>query len=374
MRDRTKSHGCGERQWHGAARALVVTALLGVRLPTAHATEALVRTRLANTGDIWVGQRVTIVVELLSPGFFAGSPAFDLPRVPGVIICPPDDRPVVSAETIGASSYSVQRHELAVYAQRAGHIDIPPWDARFATRLGTAAPVQQRLTTRAIAFDVLLPPGAQGLTTVISARDLQATDTWVPEPLAAKVGDAFTRTILFSAPDVPAMLFPAVPTGPVDGLGVYPKTPQVRDANEHGRRCGERVETITYVCERAGQVQIPAMKLTWWDLDDRQLRVAEFPARAFEVAPNPAFEAAVPVPAKRAWWRATRATIGFGLGALVLAGGAWRTRKRWPEWRQHAVDCWSPVHLAPLNPPDPAAPVAARETGRAHRRRAFAGP
>jgi hypothetical protein len=45
------------------------------------ARDAEVRTTLEVKGDVWVGQGVALVVELLSPGFFAGSPTFYLPRV-----------------------------------------------------------------------------------------------------------------------------------------------------------------------------------------------------------------------------------------------------------------------------------------------------
>lgn len=337
-------------RWGKTITAMLCLFAISV-LPSTSAMEPFARTKCETTGDIWVGQRVTVVVELVSPGFFAGSPAFDLPQVPGVIVCPPDDRPVVSSESIGDVSCAVQRHELAVFAQRAGRVEIPSFAVRFGSRQGTAEAVDQRVTTDPIIFETRLPPGAEGLTTLITAHDLRATETWRPEPASAKVGDAFARTIVFSAPDVPAMMLPAVPAPNVDGLGVYPKAPQVRDFNDRGRRLGERTESISYVCERPGRVQVPAMKLTWWDSDHQQLKVVEFPARAFDVAPNPALTPAA-APAKRAWNEIHRTVIRLGLAGLLLAGVTWRTRRRWPEWRQPVVTYWSPVHLVPLNPID----------------------
>ena len=44
------------------------------------AQEAKVRASIGTQGDLWVGQRVTLVVELLAPGFFSGMAAFDLPN------------------------------------------------------------------------------------------------------------------------------------------------------------------------------------------------------------------------------------------------------------------------------------------------------
>jgi hypothetical protein len=64
---------------------------------------AKVRTKLEMKGDVWVGQAVTLALDLLSPGFFAGSPTFYLPRVPEVPFLQPDERPVLGSETIDGS-------------------------------------------------------------------------------------------------------------------------------------------------------------------------------------------------------------------------------------------------------------------------------
>ena len=127
---------------------------------------AKVRTHLEVKGDVWVGQGTTLVVELLSPGFFAGSPTFYLPRVPRVLILQPDERPVLSSEKIDGASYAIQRHELRIFAERPGLITVPSFEVRFSTREGAVAPLEHRLRTDAISREVKLPPGAEGLATL----------------------------------------------------------------------------------------------------------------------------------------------------------------------------------------------------------------
>ena len=313
---------------------------------------AKVRTQLEVQGDVWVGQGTTLVVELFSPGFFAGSPTFYLPRVPGVLILQPDERPVLSSEKIDGASYTIQRHELRIYAQRPGLVTVPSFEVRFSTREGAAVPLEHRLRTAAISLEVKLPPGAEGLATLISARALKATEIWQPEPGTAKAGDAFTRTITFSAPDIPAMAFPPFTTTDVAGLGVYPKAPRLLDHSERGTMRGERQDIITYVCQRPGRFMVPAARFTWWDLDHHQLRKVDFPARTFEVAANPALPDQ-PVASLSSESRNLRAPI-VSLGVIaafivVLAGFTlWISRRR-PEWWR-SIRFWSPVHLAPLNP------------------------
>jgi hypothetical protein len=333
--------------------ALILGVLFWVGGPTGWAQDlAKVRTTLKVKEKVWVGQRVTLIIELLSPGYFAGSPAFDLPSVPGILILQPDGRPVLGSEMIDHTSYTIQRHELAVLSQRAGHIKIPSFSVRFSTRQGAASPVEQRLQTDAVSFDANLPPGAEALATLISARDLTATEKWRPEPGAAKAGDAFTRTITFSASDVPAMAFPPFPPKEIPGLGVYPKAPMLLDQNERGVTRGERRDSLIYICQRPGQFKIPAARFTWWDLDHHQLRTVDFPARTFEVAANPALPIP-PVAVSSAPDRNLRAQIrGLGVvGGLigVLAVFGWWTRRRRPRWWR-SLGFWRPVHLVPLNP------------------------
>jgi hypothetical protein len=312
---------------------------------------AKVRTELEGKRDVWVGQGMTLVVELLSPGFFAGSPTFYLPRVPGVLVLQPTARPVLSSETIDGASYTIQRHELTIFAQRPGIVTVPSFQVRFSTREGVAAPLEHRLQTDAISFEVKLPPGAEGLATLVSARDLKATEIWQPDPGLAKAGDAFTRTITFSAPDIPAMVFPPFATTDIVGLGVYPKAPKLLDQSERGSMRGERQDIITYVCQRPGRFVVPAARFIWWDLDHHQLRKIDFSARTFEVAANPALpgQPAASVFSESRNLRTRMISLGVGAAFFVaLAGfGLWICRHR-TEWG--AIRFCSPVHLAPLNP------------------------
>jgi hypothetical protein len=311
------------------------------------AQEAKVRTSVATNGDIWVGQRVTLVVELLAPGYFSGAPAFDLPDPQRLLIVPPGGSPTISTEEIEGASYTVQRHEFSVFARTAGVQTIPPLTVRFHFQrnpLDTDI-LPATVNTDAMTFTAQLPPGAEKLGSVISARDLQVVETWKPEPGKAKTGDAFTRTITYTAPEVPAMLFPPFPADQIDGLGIYPNPPEVRDRTERGEITGLRRDSITYVCKRPGQYRIPAVRMTWWDLDAGQLRTIEFPARTLEVASNPGLAAAPGNVEVRGKW--TPEPRWLGVWAMATAAGlflGWRLAGR------RIIAFFRPVHLAPLNP------------------------
>lgn len=327
---------------------------------SAWAQEAKVRVSVATNDTVWVGQRITLAVELLAPGYFASAATFDLPDPQGVLLIPPADHPVVSSETIDDTSYTVQRHEVSVFAQRAGAQTIPAFKVRFDFKRAPldTNEVPATVTTTPLQITVASPPGAEKLGNVISAKSLKVEEAWQPEPRKTNVmaGAAFTRTITFSAPDVPGMVFPPFPAGQIDGLGIYTKR-QLNDHSDRGSLTGERRDVITYVCQRPGEFTIPPTRLIWFDLETKQLQTNDFPARTLTVIPNPAMAANVGTTNTMSSSVSSALTpmqerrrIAWGLGGVVLAalvvGALWRTRHFWFA----AAAAFRPVHLQALNP------------------------
>jgi hypothetical protein len=315
------------------------------------AQQPAVRSTGPEKEEIWVGQRAKIVIELLVPGFFSGAPAFDLPAVADILLIPPEERPILSSEAIQGVSYTVQRYELLVFARRAGQHEIPPFAIRLKYK---RAPLDKEslkasVLTPPVQFLVLAPPGAENLAGILSSDAVTCTDKWQPESTKAKVGEAFTRTVTFSASNIPAMVFPPFPISEIDGIGTYGKPPVLNDRSERGVMRGERRDTITYICQRPGRFVIPAVQLTWWDLKKRQLQTIVVPPRVLEVAPNPALSTPVVAEADSRSSKLTPARVILsGLAIFVIATIVWRT---WPFWRRVLAQ-FRPTHLVPLNPSD----------------------
>jgi hypothetical protein len=332
----------------------VLLAGIGLVLPLgAGAQDAIVRASVADDAQVWVGQRVTVVVELLAPGYFASAVTFDIPDPEGVLLMPPQEHPLVGNETIDGTLYTVQRHELLAWPMRAGEQSIPAVTARFSFKRNPldADNVPASVTTEALPFTVATLPGAEKLGTVISARNLEVRESWNPEPGSDDIsaGTAFTRTITFSAPDVPGMVFPPFRAPAIDGLGIYAKQ-QLRDHEERGSLTGMRRDEITYVCERPGQYTIPAAKLTWFDLDSQELRTEELPEQTLNVVANPAMasaansEATAPVSSPLPWRKLAAGTV-----LVLLALLAARSR-RVRQAIASALAPFRPVRLEPLYP------------------------
>jgi hypothetical protein len=266
---------------------LMLFALLLVPV-AAVAGEPMVKVKIESMEKLWVGQKAVVVVELYSPTYFSGVPRFDLPEVPGLVMMKVPGRPVIGSQQLGSDTYSVQSHEFFIYPQRAGRVTIPPFTVQFGVAgVGMVKRTRHLLITRQLHFTASMPTGAEHLQTLISAHELSVREDWRSMPEKPLVGDAFSRTITFRAPDIPAMAFPPIPPMEVPGLAIYPGPAQVRDQVSRGDLVGERIETITYVCEKPGELIIPALVFHWWDLSAKQLRRIELPAVQLDVAEDP---------------------------------------------------------------------------------------
>jgi len=324
--------------------------LLAVLLPGARADaqDARVRAVLQPPDPAWVGQELPLTIELLAPNTFAGAPSFDLPELPGALIVRIGSRPTLATETIAGTSYSVQRHRFAVFGQRAGKLVVPAFSVRFGSRERfDAEPEEHRLETEPFEVELELPPGAEDLATLVSTTALSVTEAWKPplptgEGVHAMVGDAFTRTITITAPNVPGMLFPPLPLREVEGLGAYPAQPAVKNATERGAFTGTRIERVTYVCEREGSARIPALVLTWWRTDTGTLEREELAAVTLTIDPNPAL-AAQQVDTgdeDRDGFPWAPILIALLAGGGVLLGWTRRARvtARFSEWQRERAD------------------------------------
>lgn len=323
--------------------------LLGCGLSAAADPAPQVRAKLGGSGEAWVGQKVSLVVELLAPGYFAGSPFFEVPGVPGCLIFPPTGSPVVSTEQIGEVTYTVQRHELMIFPQREGEIGIPAFAVRFEFKRNPLdqQTVQATVSTAALQLKVTRPPGMPADVALVSSRDLAVTETWHPEPQRnAKTGDAFVRTLIWSASDLPGMAFPPFKPEPIAGLGIYQADPVVEDHEERGELLGRRQDRMTYVCKAGGHIVIPALTLRWWDPEAKTVKQADFPARQIDVAAPPPPPLPLHVRISR-FLRHHRLALGGTLGAMILAALSLRFA------RQPLLWLWMhlfPRHLSPLNP------------------------
>lgn len=249
----------------------------------------LARTRVEPGAVVTVGQPISVVVEVLVPSYFMGAPGFPDVDVPDALVIF-EARGTNFTERIDGETFAGQSRRYTIYPQRAGDYEIPeiPVTVRYFSGSGPADATVSPATVR---FTAQIPAQADGLGYFIATSNLSLDEQIAPETHELKVGEVLTRTLTITVNDAQSMVIPPVSFEPIAGLGVYPEPPVTSDSGgERGQAIvGTRVEAVSYVAELEGSYRLPAVELTWWDVNAERLRSASAPAVDLEVVANPDF-------------------------------------------------------------------------------------
>lgn len=205
--------------------------------------------------------------------------------------------------------YDVIERSYAIYPQKSGGIDIPPLvfngeivqaggGGFFAIDPFNQSTRHKRLRSRTEHIDVKPVPAAFHGSQWLPARSVQLDDNWTPDPPVFKVGQAVTRTVAIMADGLTASQLPALTSGSaINGVKQYPDQPALKDTKDMSGVTGLRTEKIAYIPTHAGNITLPAIKVSWWNTATDKLEEENLPARTFTVLPSPAANGVSPPPA-----------------------------------------------------------------------------
>ena len=297
----------------------LLSALLPLSLQAAD--QVVVRSSIAPE-QAWQGQKVDYIIEVLAKDAWAQIPTLPTLSVKGSYVLPPDNQSVRLQEQIEGAQYTGQRYQFSVYPQQGGEIEIPAFAVEVKSKVwGLADDSVTQQTIPPVKFTSKVPPGAEGLTWLVSSESFSATQSWSDETTEVKVGDALKRSVTLTANNVSGMAFKPLYYPQIDGLGVYPAEPSVEDKRDRGSLSGLRKEQVTYIFEGAGRVEIPPIELVWWDLKNQQLKKVVLEGRSIKVTGAPkssSVDESITDESMSLWWQ-------MGLGVLVL-GLFWKRK------------------------------------------------
>lgn len=339
-------------------------------LAAADQVEGDIRFAPAREGVSWVGQELELNLELWSNAFSFGDQLFILPEVRGGFLLQADSSTIKLSETRGDVQWQGLRYTLLLYPQRAGQLEVPPFEVQFTARAGFGSePALFQLETPELLIGARLPPGVEPGSLLVTTDSFTMDSSWSPPvpadgPLELKVGDALRLEVTRQAQDVPGMVFAPLPEFSIDGLAAYPDPPTVNDQVNRGSLTGQRTDVVTFICERSGHYMLPELRFQWWDPAQEVLSERVIASLQLDVVENPVYQAEAATTAKTRTMPDWRFLLGL-MGALVALGyGLWRiqpymnrellsaklTRLRslfvrwWRRWIK------APNELPPLNP------------------------
>jgi hypothetical protein len=183
----------------------------------------------------------------------------------------------------------------------------------------------------------------------LPAKNLTLTQNWSDTTQTVSVGDSVTRNITIEADGLLAAQLPALESPQLGNAKVYNDQPTLDDQQSANGVRGKRTDNMAVLPNRAGELQLPEMRVTWWDVDSDTEKVATLPPATLHItggsqpgaaatAPAPAsaagpapVAAATPVqpgigPSHERWWQL--ATALLALAWLITLHFNWRLRQR----------------------------------------------
>ena len=312
-------------------RSVALHLFLFLSLNSLTAADNIVLRTNISPESVWVGQRMTLQIDVLGKDGWAQITDMDALEIPDCYLLPSGNSRVRLQEKIEGADYSGQRYELALYPQRDGTIQIPeiPLSIKVRSWGANSGTKEQVVHTEASSIEATLPAGVQNVQSFVASPHFTATQTWSSDAVSFTAGDALKRSIRLEATDLPAMLLPLVSAPELPYLSSYPETPELSDTTHRSTPTARRDETITYVFEANGTVDLPTYTFQWWDTTNETLQTITLPGRSVQLSGGATSATSLNTEATAAAENDSKQQFGLLLLALIAGSLSYY------QWRRH---------------------------------------
>ncbi|MET0377924.1 MAG: BatD family protein [Spongiibacteraceae bacterium] len=207
---------------------------------------------------------------------------------------------------INGVTYQVHQLTYAIFPQQAGELTIPElvFSAAELRRPramfdlgGRGRPI--RKLSRQIVVKIKPIPAQFTGKTWLPARNLTVQETWGGNPADISVGNSITRSIAIQADGLMGAQLPALELPTLQQARLYADQPALDDQADASGMHGVRKESAALIPAREGSLQLPEVRVVWWDLDSDSEKAATIPAQTLTIKAGvgtPATTAAIATP------------------------------------------------------------------------------
>ena len=187
--------------------------------------------------------------------------------------------------SINGKTYLVTELKYALFPQKSGVLRIPALSfngRRRSTQLSTS-----RISLRTEALSVQVKPIPAGYPDAawLPAANIGIEDNWSVPTRELKLGDSVTRTITMTALGITGNQLPSIDLTPHNGLKVYQDQARSENFTDESGVTGLGISSAALLFVSAGDFQLQAVRIPWWDTTTDQLRYAVLPAQHLSIVP-----------------------------------------------------------------------------------------
>ncbi len=115
------------------------------------------------------------------------------------------------------------------------------------------------------------------------AEDIQLHENWSADIKQLQAGEPVTRTIVIIGDGLSANQFPNISMPEIKGLRNYPDQPVSKDQQTGRGLLGTRTQKFALIPSAAGEFELPAVEIPWWNSRTDSMDLARLPASMLQV-------------------------------------------------------------------------------------------
>ncbi|MDC0662126.1 BatD family protein [Marinobacter sp. SS21] len=311
----------------------------------------------ADKDQLYVQEQLVITVRL----FFTGN------LIRGELSEP--KHPTALIETLGTQreykrfrdnqQYRVVERRYAIFPQQPGSLSLPPLQFEGQSRDAVGRLKYLRDSAELFEIPVKTPPTGFTGDVWLPASSLTLTETGLAGELTIEPGQNLSRTLLLKAQGLTAEALPPLPTASPDGIRSYPEPAERTTDTGASSLIGSLTQTTALVGVTPGVVELPEIRIPWWDTTSDSEKVAVLPARTVTITgaggavvepATPALPSATasapsatPAEASPSLWRWISLVLALGWTGTALA---WWLQNRVPNRPAQREDTKAPQEQA----------------------------
>lgn len=188
--------------------------------------------------------------------------------------------------TIKNLRYNVHEVKYAIFPQRSGELRVPPqtFSARLSGQRGFSvfgATRGKTVRARSQEHTVKVKPKAAAYTGRhwLPASNLSLVESWSKDPQQLHVGEPITRTLTVTTQGLQAAQIPPLDMQNIANAQQYPDQPKNSDEPSINGITGTRIESVAVIASTGDSLQMPEVRLPWWNTETNRQEEAVIPAK-----------------------------------------------------------------------------------------------
>lgn len=237
--------------------------------------------------EVSIGSEVTLTITVLVPTWFSKPPVYPAMEIQGLVTELPPDSTYPMSEVRDGDNWSglIREYKFYPLEDRTFNLGEKRIKLTYADP-ETRQPLKTEVSLPSLEFSAVKPVGAENLEPFLSGSSLDLIQEVSHESEIYRPGDSVERLITLRFEGMPSLFLPPLlSVNEIPGISIYPGTPKTDDERKENDQTvtGIRSEVMTYVFERGGTFEFPAVTLRWWNTGTNQIEITSIPPLVFEV-------------------------------------------------------------------------------------------